>query len=60
MVEAENNLCMETNGTAQDIEDSPKFRKLVDDIRQEKVSLLVNLTPTLKGRGKVEEENSRW
>ena len=51
MVEAENNLCMETNGTAQDIEDSPKFRKLVDDIRQEKVSPLANLTPSLKGGG---------
>jgi hypothetical protein len=60
MVEAENILCMETHGTASDIEDTPQFRKLVEDIRLEKASPLVDLTPFLKGGGKVDGENSKW
>ena len=60
MIEAENIMCMETHGKASDIEDSPQFRKLVDDIRLEKVSPLVDLTPYLKGGSKVDGENSSW
>ena len=49
MVTDENILVMETTGTARDIQDSPEFRKLVGDIKREKTSPLVDLTPFLKG-----------
>jgi hypothetical protein len=60
MVTDESILVMETKGAAADIEDSPEFRKLVEDVKQEKRSPLVNLTPHLKGGGDGQAENSTW
>ena len=60
MITDENILVMETKGTAADIKDSPEFRKLVEEIKQEKRSPLVNLTPYLKGGGDRQAENSKW
>ena len=42
-------MVLETKGDATDIQDSPAFRRLVDDVRSEKVSPLVDLRPYLKG-----------
>jgi hypothetical protein len=60
MVTDDNILVMETKGTAADIEDSPEFRRLVEDIKLEKRSPLVNLTPCLKGGSDGQAENSKW
>jgi hypothetical protein len=58
MITDENILGMETKGKAADIKDSPEFRKVVEEIKQEKRSPLVNLTPCLKGGGDGHAENS--
>ena len=50
MKTSEGILVMPTRGLASEIVDSPEFRKVVDDIRKEKRSPLVNLSRFLQGR----------
>ena len=49
-------MVLETVGCAKDIEDSPEFRKLVNDVRNEIVSPLVDLRPYLKGGGREKDD----
>ena len=50
MATVDNIMCLDTKGEAREIVDSPAFRKVVDDIRLEKRSPLVNLSPYLPSR----------
>ena len=49
MMTMDNIMCLKTKGDASEIVDSPEFRKVVEDIRLEKRSPLVDLTPFLPG-----------
>jgi len=45
----DNILVMETKGMADEIIDSPAFRSVVEEVRRDKISPLVDLTPFLPG-----------
>ena len=51
----DNILVMETEGKASDIIDSPEFREVVQDIRMERRSPLVDLAPFLPAKDKEEK-----
>ena len=57
MATEDNILVVETKGRASEIEDSPEFRSVVDEVRKGKRSPLVNLTPFLPGFVKSKKEN---